>query len=254
MGTLPRVTAEQHRDPLYCSVPRYWVDAAEVRERNRGDRGWLLGFRDITNTTNERTVIAGVFPLVGVGHVMPLMLPPQGFEVFPATLSSFVFDYVARQKIGGTHLTYSYLTQLPVISPETAVAPAPWEADRSVEHWIRSRVLELSYTSWALTEYALDLEDEGAPFVWDDDRRALLRAELDGAFFHLYGVKRDDLDYIMETFPIVKRKDEAAFGEYRTKRLILDVYDRMQKAMDSGEPYQTLLDPPPGHGPRHSGH
>jgi hypothetical protein len=87
--------------------------------------------------------------------------------------------------------------------------------------------------------------------VWDDERRALLRAELDGAFFHLYGVNRDDVDYIMETFPIVKRKDQAKFGEYRTKRLILDVYDRMQKAIDSGEPYQTLLDPPPGQGARH---
>ena len=49
----------------------------------------------------------------------------------------------------------------------------------------------------------------------------------------------------METFPIVKRKDVAAHGEYRTKRVILEVYDAMQQAMDSGQPYQTRLDPPP---------
>jgi len=68
---------------------------------------------------------------------------------------------------------------------------------------------------------------------------------LDAAFFHLYGIGRDDVDYIMETFPIVKRKDVAVHGDYRTKTQILDIYDRMQRAIETGEPYQTLLDPPP---------
>ena len=57
---------------------------------------------------------------------------------------------------------------------------------------------------------------------------------------------RDAVEYIMETFPIVKRKDEAEYGEYRTKLQILDIYARMQQAIDTGKPYQTLLDPPPG--------
>ena len=65
------------------------------------------------------------------------------------------------------------------------------------------------------------------------------------AGFHLYGIARDDVDYIMDTFPIVKRKDEAAHGKYRTKRVILDIYDAMQQAIETGQPYQTLLDPPP---------
>ena len=50
----------------------------------------------------------------------------------------------------------------------------------------------------------------------------------------------------METFPIVKRKDEAAHGEYRTKRVILEIHDEMAEAMKTGQPYQTRLDPPPG--------
>ena len=79
----------------------------------------------------------------------------------------------------------------------------------------------------------------------------MLRAELDAAFFHLYGVSREDIDYILDTFPVVRRKDEARYGEYRTKRLILEIYDAMQKAIDTGTPYQTILDPPPGQGRRH---
>ncbi len=78
-----------------------------------------------------------------------------------------------------------------------------------------------------------------------------LRAELDAAFLQLYGIDRSDAEYVLETFPIVKRKDEAKYGEYRTKRLILEVYDRMAEAIRTGEPYQTIVDPPPGQGPRH---
>ncbi len=48
----------------------------------------------------------------------------------------------------------------------------------------------------------------------------------------------------METFPIVKRKDEQQFGEYRTKRVILEIYDEMRRTMETGVPYETRLAPP----------
>ena len=56
------------------------------------------------------------------------------------------------------------------------------------------------------------------------------------------------MDYILETFPIVKRKDEQAHGKYRTKRVILDIYNAMQQAMETGTPYHTRLDLPPANG------
>ncbi len=56
---------------------------------------------------------------------------------------------------------------------------------------------------------------------------------------------RDAVAYIMDTFPIVKRKEEDKWGDYRTKLTILDIHDRMQKGMDAGQPYQTVFDPPP---------
>jgi hypothetical protein len=109
-----------------------------------------------------------------------------------------------------------------------------------------------------MAPFARDLGDTGAPFRWDEDRRAVIRAELDALFFHLYGISRDEVDYILETFPIVKRKDEAKYGTYRTKDLILDIYDRMAAAgvsfttpLVDGENFISTLTPPPGHGPRH---
>ncbi|MBI3089596.1 MAG: hypothetical protein HYY96_02930 [Candidatus Tectomicrobia bacterium] len=131
------------------------------------------------------------------------------------------------------------------------------------------RVLELTYTAWDLAPFAKDCGYDGPPFRWDEERRFLLRYELDAAFFHLYlgsgkwrgasgeteeelaalqarcPTPRDAAAYILDTFPIVKRKDEQRFGEYRAKRLILEVYDAMQRATTTGQPYQTLLDPRP---------
>ena len=116
------------------------------------------------------------------------------------------------------------------------------------------------------------LASDGPPFRWDEDRRFLIRAELDAAFFHLYlpadangdwiparkvdgcpyeetpeqlaelkksfPKPRDAVDYIMDTFPIVKRKDEAAYGSYRTKEMILSIYDEMQEAVGAGGSYR----------------
>jgi hypothetical protein len=70
-----------------------------------------------------------------------------------------------------------------------------------------------------------------------------LWTEFDAAFFHLYGIERHDVDYIMETFPIVKRKDEQRHSEYRTKRVILEIYDAMQRAIDTGKPYEGSPSP-----------
>ena len=111
--------------------------------------------------------------------------------------------------------------------------------------FIRARVLELTYTARDICGFASDLGYTGAPFHWNPERRFLIRCELDALYFHLYGISREDACYILDTFPIVRRKDEAEHGEYRTQRLILELYDAMAEAERTGVPYQTRLDPPP---------
>ena len=118
--------------------------------------------------------------------------------------------------------------------------------NQSFRDLILPRVLELTYTAWDLEQFARDCGYAGPPFRWDQERRFLLRAELDAAFFHLYGLNRDDTAYILDTFPIVRRKDIAQHGTYRTKDTILEIYDAMQTAIRTGIPYQTPLTPPPG--------
>jgi len=247
---LPDVPVDRLQDPHYAVLPRYWVPEAEVQARlaDRWDRGWFLGWRDVTDSTNERTVIASLLPRTAVGDKFLLMLPckePHLVASLLGNLDSLALDFAARRKIGSKSLKYFTMRQLPVLAPAVIREPAPWQASSSYADYLLPRVLELIYTTWDLRSFARDNGFDGPPFRWDEERRFLLRCELDAAFFHLYGIECDDVDYIMDTFPIVKRKDEAAHGEYRTKRVILDIYDAMQQAIDTGRPYQTHLDPPP---------
>lgn len=257
-GSVRDVLIEEKRHPDFVAFPRYWVSARAVRDRlaERWDRDWLLGWRDICRSTDERTTISTVDGRGASPEGGTLLALPDYRSAYEATwlvssLNSFVFDFVARQKVGGTHLKYFTMRQLPILKPAAFLEPAPWTGPVGLGEWVTVRALELIFTAEDLTAFGADLGDSGMPFIWHEDRRMQLRAELDGAYFHLYGVDQDDVDYILDTFPIVKRKDEKEFGEYRTKRLILEVYDAMAEAMRTGSPYQTILDPPPGQGPRH---
>jgi hypothetical protein len=241
-------------DPRAEVTPRYWVgrDVVDRRLGGRWDLGWMFGWRDICRSTDERTVIASILPRAALANTLPLAAFSECLNVagLVGSMSSFILDYVARQKVASTHLTMIYLRQLPIFPPESLGVQLGF---------ISGRVFELVYTSESLRVFARDLGDEGAPFVWEEERRAVMRAELDALFFQLYGIDRDDVDYIMETFPIVKKKDVEKYGTYRTKERILEIYDRMAKAgvsvdtpLVDGENFVSELSPPPGHGPRHA--
>lgn len=215
------VTLAQHQDPYFMPMPRYWVNIANVEEKI-GNGEWLLGFRDITSGTNERTTVSSLIPTAGVGHKLPLMfIDKEMKKVFRtciiSCMNSFAFDYISRQKIGGVNMTFFIVKQLPTLPPQVYTP--------DLLAFIVPRVAELTYTAWDMQAFARDIGYDGAPFMWDEYRRFVMRCELDALYFHLYGISREDVDYILDTFPIVKRKDEAQHGEYLTKRAILTLYD-----------------------------
>ncbi|MFJ6502950.1 Eco57I restriction-modification methylase domain-containing protein [Streptomyces sp. NPDC091879] len=257
-GTLPRLDEEAHRDPTALPLPRHWLTENEVEERLAEDRtiprkawphGWLTGWRDVCRASDERTVIPSVLPRTAVGHTQPLMLPLSTDEplyALLANLSAFVLDFAARQKMQGAHLTYTYLEQLPVLAPAVYDLSAPWTHDTLLADWIRPRVLELTYTSYEMAPWAKYLGDDGPPFVWDEERRFLIRAELDAAYFHLYGIERADVDLVLDSFRAFKNKKPELFED--TKKEIVRVYE----AMAEGRPFtHESLTPPPAKGPRH---
>jgi hypothetical protein len=238
-GSQSRDTTEaEKRDPKFEPEPRYWVphDEVEARLASKGwTRGWLMGWRDICRSTDERTVIASAFPQLGVGHTCPLLFAEHSpaLSVMPlGNMASLVLDFVARLKIGGTHLTYGYIKQLPILPPSAY-------SETDLEFLIH-RILELTYTSHSMAPFARDLGYTGAPFPWDEDRRAYLRAELDAFYARAYGLTRDELRYILdptdvkgsnypsETFRVLKEREIRKYGEYRTAKLVLQAWDRLE--------------------------
>jgi hypothetical protein len=214
------------------------VDLAWALIKRRQPR-WLMGWRDITNATNERTVIGAAFPKVGVGNNLPVWYVGQLISAPEAAalvglMSSLVLDFTARHKVGGTHLNFFIAQQLPVLAPSAFTG-----ADLD---FITPRVLELTYTSHAMRPWAEDLGHHGPPFAWDEERRAQLRAELDAFFAKKYGLTRGELvyaldpakakgpDYPSETFRVLQKNELARFGEYRTERLVLAAFDRLTGA------------------------
>jgi len=248
------------------------------------EKCWLIGFRNVTNATNERTAIFSLIPIAGVGNSTPLLLvAKKQIKFIPSlltNLSSLIFDYVTRQKIGGTNFNFHYVKQLPIFSPETYTTPHLL--------FIIPRVFELTYTAWDIKPFADDIWAEAdetlrsaiskqweenahitgnnknasppdwleilysltpespnknvcplPPFIWNEDRRARLKAELDAFYARLYGLTEEELRYILdpqdvfgknfpgETFRVLKEKEIKQFGEYRTKRLVLEAWENL---------------------------
>ncbi|OPY85727.1 MAG: hypothetical protein A4E65_00054 [Syntrophorhabdus sp. PtaU1.Bin153] len=240
---------------------------------------WLVAFRNVTSAVVLRTAVFSIIPKIAVGHSAPLLFiekNPTKMCCILAAINSFALDYVMRQSIGGSNMSYFILKQLPVISSDDVLMSCPWSKESSVEHWIVPRVMELSYTAWDLRAFGADCGYEGPPFQWDEERRQIIRCELDAAFFHLYLGNENDwsgkgskellayfptprhaTEYILDTFRILRERDEAACGTYRTKDTILEIYDQMVRVMAENamavtagaQPtahYQTRLNPPPG--------
>ena len=221
-GQPDRTLDDEHRDPAFSPRSRYWVSrkASTFTETH----GWSLAFKDITASTNVRTMIAAVVPQVGCGHTLPVLIPAgaefdaESTAQVLANLNSFGFDYVTRQKVQATHLTWYIVEQLPVIAAEGYDRRF---GDKTARELVRDHALRLTYTANDMAPFARDLGFDGPPFIWDEEERRHLRARLDALYFHLYGLSREDAGYVLDTFPIVRRQDDAQFGSYRTRDLIL---------------------------------
>lgn len=216
-GTIRNLSWEEKREG-FAPLPRYWVHESVVDRKLEGkwNKPWLLGWRDITNSTNERTTIATKLPRTAVANNLPIALAEVSSDLasgLQGTLSSFALDFVARQSVGGTHMNFFIFQQLPVLSPAQLEKYSPFIAER--------------------------IDRLNAQSV-DEQTRDELRAELDALIFHLYGLSRNDAEYILDTFPIVKRKDEAIYGEFRTKRLILEYFDALASWFNSSEVEKRL--------------
>ncbi len=224
------VSETEHADPSFLPQTRYWVPSDEVEKEFPKSNGWFLAFRDVARTTDRRTMIVAVLPWVGCGHKVPMLLPAtanfgaDSAAFLIGNLNCIALDYVIRQKMQSTNVAWYIVEQLPVI------ASADYDhklGTTTARDLVRDHVLRLTYTAHDMAPFARDLGYDGPPIIWNEEERRHLRARLDALYFHLYRLSRADAAYILDTFPIVRRHDKAAFGTYRTKDMVLAYYNAL---------------------------
>lgn len=227
-------------NPSFVSSTRHYVPQLDLQARleaQNWDREWLLVFRNVSDSRNERTFVATIIPACAVGNSATVVVSsshaPHQIACLLANFNSLVLDYVARQKVPGMNVNFFMVEQFPVLPPSSYT-----DADLA---FIVPRVLELTFTATDLSPWAKDLNYHARPFVFDLDQRCRIRAELDAYYAKLYKLKKGDLSFILdpastlgaqypsETFRVLIENEMAAFGEYRTSRLVLDAWDRLER-------------------------
>ncbi len=224
-----------YHNPEHLAIPRFWTETDHVEI---GDWG-SIGFKDITSPTNQRTMIAAFAPAAGFTNHFVLVrsnLGPIRQTCLLSNLNSVSYDYVVRQKIGGVTLNFFIVEQVPMLSPDTYDKPCPWDRQTTLETWISERVLKLTCTAedmlpladaCGFTSGSFQREYGGRLNKWDEEERAVLTAELDAAYFHLYGINRDDAEYILSTFKGIHDRRATLPGQVSTAEFILQKYDEL---------------------------
>ena len=235
------VTQAEKADPGFAITPRYWVRKADVQARYVDRQGrrwwnepWMLAFRDVSRSTDERTVVSMVLPsCYGAGHTAPLLYPKVPVDLAACllgNLNSFMVDYVLRIKQSSAHVSLFYLWQLPVLWPS--------QYKKADVDFIVPRVAVLTRNSEEIN--AIWLTDYPAYSFQELRDRLKIRAELDAYYARLYGMTRCELEYVLcpqdvmgedfpsVTFPGLAKKEKALYGEYLTKRLVLEAYDKLE--------------------------
>ena len=235
-GVSEETTQEQLSDPNFTVAARYYVTKNKLDQKmaNRDyDHDWFVGFNDITSATNTRTMIASVVPYTAVGNKVPLLLtdhPARSVACFLANINSLAYDFACRQKIGNVTLNWYIVRQTPVFPPDTFDQTFQGQ---KLREWVAERVAELTYTAHDLDDWGRDLDFADEPYTWNNDRRRELRVDLEALFFTLYGLEKDKVDHVFESFWSVKEDEIEEYGEYKLKQQVLDRLSEFQSLSPS---------------------
>ena len=232
-GQREETTLVEHQNPEFVVQPRWWVEDTEIDRVRGGEKEpAFLSFKDVTSPTNQRTMIAALIPRVAVVNSAPLMITSK--EISPrqlccllANLNSVALDFITRQKVGGLHLNFFIVQQLPIFPPDRYEERCPWHKRQTLEKWISDRVLKLTCTANDMRPLAEAAGFDPPVHKWKPAERAELMAELDAAYFHLYGMERADVEYVLSTFSGIRAEQETEAGILPRPVTILETFDKL---------------------------
>jgi hypothetical protein len=233
-GQTDSTSPVSHQNPEFSVEPRWWAEQTEIDNAlGKPKPPVLLAFKNVTSPTNQRTMISSFIPAVGVVNSAPIIrfeenISPTLQSCLLANLNSFVLDYVARQKIGNVNLNFFLIEQFPMFPPDFYKQKCPWNKKQTLEKWISGRVLELTCTSNDMIPLAEAAGFKPPVHKWDAAERLDLMAELDAAYFLLYGIERNNVEYILSTFQGIQKESPDLLAGSTTTARILHFYDDLK--------------------------
>ncbi|MCC7086968.1 MAG: hypothetical protein IT427_18365 [Pirellulales bacterium] len=240
-GQTEATTVTKWQNPEYLAMPRFWVQSTDVEQQLGGTHAHFFAYKGVTSPTNQRTMIAALVPFAGVVNSAPPVFSSGSRRrecCLLANANSLIYDYVMRQKISNVHLNFFIVEQVPTLTPDTYDKRCPWDRKATLERWISERELKLTCTAVDMLPLAEACEFAAGSFQaeyggrlnkWDDQERAQLMAELDAAYFLLYGIERDDAEYILSTFRGIHDRSRILAGGKSTAENILEMYDELAR-------------------------
>ena len=230
---LPNEKQKQSKD--FEITPRYWVSSQyyyKEKENRRKNSDWALTFRDTTNViSNFRTFVACIAGETEFNYKAPNLiinepdacLKAQKAALLLSVINSIPFDFITRAKFYGANLIKSIIQQLPMVD---------FDKISMLNNEIIPRVLKLTFTSDSVKTFAIDLGFNGEPFIYNSQERHLIKCELDVIIAHLYDISKDELDYMLNSFPILRSKEIIIYNKFLSKETILGLYDEFTWVRD----------------------
>jgi hypothetical protein len=215
-------------------IPQWRLPPENVPQK-LGDRTmhYRIGWCDVTGPRNERSLVAALIPPGTIcGHSLPTLTFADEYKwaymPWLAVANSFCEDYLTRKKVA-LHVSLSVLDSLPF--PRLSLS-------HPVVDRLARLALRLTCTSPEMTAYWNAMAANGwceaipeyvsPPGFLDPEQRATARAEIDAVVArHLFDLSAEELAVILDTFPVLRRREEKTYGEFRTKRLVLEWYDKV---------------------------
>ncbi len=223
---------QRYPDALAVAESKRLNRPLDVRGKTGSPHGQILRYLATADIASDGRIRWGILTNGRIWRLYDRRALPRASGYYEVDLNA------ALQAADDFHAirTFRLLFGRPAFSPqhgaqtsflEDAIAEGRRYEEQVARDLVRDHVLRLTYTAHDMAPFARDLGYDGPPFIWNEEKRRHLRARLDALYFHLYGLSKNDAAYILDTFPIVRRHDKAAFGAYRTKEMVLAYYNAL---------------------------
>ena len=179
-------------DPQFLMASKTYATANSQDGNAKALHGLKLGFMDIGNATNTRSMTAGLVNHHPCGHSVSTLRPQENrmTPILAMLLNSYGYDYVMRRRLAGLHMSYFILAETPL--PSLDCIPQSALLQISISASMGSHLFADAWIQWASNEGAWRTR-----WAVTSHERARVLAMCDAVCFSLLGFNLESARYVL---------------------------------------------------------